>query len=75
VAASQLLDVRRSVDGGADLWSTSNRVQEAPVSCGLRGRRANGQRMRTRPVQGIDANLRLNRALWILAESMHQLKG
>jgi hypothetical protein len=61
VTASQLLDVRRSADGGADLWSTFNRVQEALVSGGLRGRSANGQRIRTRPVQGIDANLKLNR--------------
>lgn len=44
------------------------------MSGGLRGRSANGQRMRTRPVQGIDANLKLNRALWMLAESMRQLK-
>lgn len=69
------LEVRRSADGGADLWSTFNWVQEALVSGGLRGRSANGQRMRTRPVQGIDAKLKLNRALWMLAESMRQLKG
>jgi hypothetical protein len=64
VTASQLLEVRRSADGGADLWSTFNRVQEALVTGGLRGRRADGGPMRTRPVQGIDANLKLNRALW-----------
>jgi hypothetical protein len=75
VTASQLLEVRRSADGGADLWSTFNRVQEALVTGGLRGRRADGGPMRTRPVQGIDANLKLNRALWMLAESMRQLKG
>lgn len=75
VTAAQLLDVRRSADAGADLWSTFNRVQEALVAGGLRGRGANGQRMHTRPVHGIDANLRLYRALWMLAESMRQLKG
>jgi hypothetical protein len=31
--------------------------------------------MRTRPVLGIDANAKLNRALWMLAESMRELKG
>lgn len=75
VPVSQLLHVRRSSDAGSDLWSTFNRVQEALVGGGLHGRRADGRQMRTRPVQGIDANLKLNRALWMLAKSMRQLKG
>jgi hypothetical protein len=28
-----------------------------------------------RSVQGIDQNLRLNRALWLLADGLRQLKG
>jgi len=39
------------------------------------GHRRKGRRQRTRPVQGIDQNLRLNRALWMLAEGMRQLKS
>ena len=45
------------------------------VKGGLSGRSANGRHQRTRPVQGIDQNLRLNRALWLLAEGMRQLKA
>ena len=75
VGAMQLLVPRREADARADLWSTFNRVQEALVSGGLEGRSASGHRMRTRPVQGIDANLKLNRALWLLAEAMRQIKG
>jgi ParB/RepB/Spo0J family partition protein len=32
--------------------------------------RANGRRQQTRPVQGIDSDIRLNRALWLLADGM-----
>ena len=39
------------------------------------GRSANGRRQRTRPVQGIDQSVRLNRALWLLADGMRQLKA
>ncbi|MFM9755269.1 DUF932 domain-containing protein, partial [Streptomyces turgidiscabies] len=58
-----------------DLWAVFNRVQENLVKGGLNGRTANGRNQRTRPVQGIDQNLRLNRALWLLAEGMRQLKA
>ena len=41
------------------LWAVFNRVQENLVKGGLNGRTANGRNQRTRPVQGIDQNLRL----------------
>jgi hypothetical protein len=31
--------------------------------------------MRTRPVTGLDADVKLNRALWVLAEEMRKLKA
>ena len=43
-------------------------------SSGLSGRTANGGRQKTRPVLGIDQNIKLNRALWLLADGMRQLK-
>ncbi len=70
-----MLVPRRWDDRKSDLWSIFNRVQENLVKGGLTGRTANGRRQRTRPVQGIDQNLRLNRALWMLAEGMRQLKS
>ena len=36
---------------------------------------ANGRRQQTRPVQGIDSDVRLNRALWMLADGLRQLKA
>src|SRR3546814_20077482 len=65
---------RRFEERKADLWSTFNRVQENFIKGGLSGRAANGRQQRTRAVQGIDQNLKLNRALWMLAEGMQQLK-
>lgn len=75
VTESQLLLPRRWDDRKTDLWSVFNRVQENLVKGGLNGRATNGRRQRTRPVQGIDQNLRLNRALWMLADGLRQLKA
>ena len=55
-----------------DLWTVLNRVQENVMRGGQEGvRRAlNGSRRRTtvRPVNGIDFNVALNRALWTLSQ-------
>ena len=75
ITETQVLAPRRGDDVRSDLWSTFNRIQESLLNGGLLGRGATGRRMRTRPVQGIDQNLRLNRALWMLAEEMRQLKS
>ena len=75
ITESQILRPRRFDDNHTDLWSTFNRVQENLVKGGLTGSSANGRRQRTRPVQGIDQNVRLNRALWLLAEGLRKLKA
>jgi Domain of unknown function (DUF932) len=72
----QLLTARRHNDAGTDLWSTFNRVQENTVRGGIRYVDAeNHRRNRTREVKGISENVKLNRALWMLAEKMAQLKA
>ncbi|WP_446027539.1 DUF932 domain-containing protein [Lelliottia amnigena] len=75
VTEGQILLPRRPEDRRADLWSIFNCVQENLLKGGLPGHSANGHRQRTRPVQGIDQSVRLNRALWLLAEGMRQLKA
>ncbi|WP_254501416.1 MULTISPECIES: DUF932 domain-containing protein [Pseudomonas] len=75
ITESQILMPRRFDDRRPDLWSVFNRTQENLTKGGLRGRSANGRRQQTRPVQGIDQNIRLNRALWLLADGMRQLKA
>ena len=42
---------------------------------GLPARTTTGKRTRTREVQGIDQHLKLNRALWVLADEMRKLKA
>ena len=75
ITESQILMPRRFDDRRPDLWSVFNRTQENLTKGGLHGRSANGRRQSTRPVQGIDSDIRLNRALWLLADGMRQLKA
>jgi len=75
VTEDQLLTPRRVEDSGSDLWRTFNRLQEHVTQGGLPGRGRTGRRMQTRPVVGIDQNVKLNRALWVLAQEMRKLRG
>ena len=74
ITERDLLGARRFDDGKPDLWSVFNRVQENSLKGGLDARTASGRRARTRAVTGIDQGVKLNRALWMLAEGMRQLK-
>jgi len=74
VTENQILLPRRAEDCQANLWSVFNRTQENLTKGGLSGRTANGVCQKTRPVLGIDQNIKLNRALWLLADGMRQLK-
>jgi len=72
----RLLAARRPDDVGHDLWRTFNRVQENVIRGGLQGLNATGtRRVSSRAIRGIDGDIRLNTALWQLAESMAALKA
>jgi len=79
VTPAQVLRRRRTADVGADLWTTFNAVQENIIRGGLQGRRQGEDgriiRRTTRPINGIDQNVSVNRALWTLAEGMRELKA
>lgn len=75
VTENHLLGVRRFEDRRDDLWTVFNRVQENLTQGGLQGRSRNGRSMSTRPITGIDQNVKLNRALWMLADAMRQMKA
>lgn len=75
ITANQLLLPRRHADAGPSLWHTFNRVQENVIRGGVHGRAANGRRMSTREVTGIDSNVKLNKALWTLMEGMKAIKA
>jgi hypothetical protein len=75
VTEQQLLSPRRFEDRGSDLWRTFNRIQESITRGGLHGRNASGRATTTRAVTGIDQNIHLNRALWVLADELRRLRG
>lgn len=75
IAADQLLQPRRYEDRGSDLWSTFNRVQENMTKGGIVGRTQRGRTTRTRAVNGIDQNVKINRALWVLADELRRLRA
>ncbi|EFO28617.1 protein YfjQ [Roseibium sp. TrichSKD4] len=79
VKPDQLLVPRRRGDIGEDLWTSMNVVQENVLRGGIHtiSRDAHGRRRRgrTRAVKGIDQDIKLNKALWVLSEKMAELKG
>jgi hypothetical protein len=50
-------------------------VQEALLRGGQTGRNERGRRMTTRPVKAVDADLKINRRLWELAEAFSRNGG
>lgn len=74
VGVEKILWPRRTEDTGADLWTVYNRVQENLIQGRQRDyhqRRPDGHRHAlTRPVKGLDEGIRINKALWELAEAM-----
>lgn len=79
IKPEQLLVPRRYEDRADDLWTTFNVAQENVIRGGLRGftRDEDGRRRRvsTRAVNGIDQDVKLNKALWMLTAKMAELKG
>jgi hypothetical protein len=66
---------RRQLDAGGDLWRTFNRVQENVIKGGIRYiKKGEWKRHSTRKVTSIDRNVKLNQALWTLAEEMKKIK-
>ncbi len=79
IKPEQFLTARRQDDKADDLWTTWNRAQEATIRGGLRGvtrdERGQPRRSTTREVKGIDQDVKLNKALWLVGERMAELMG
>lgn len=70
---ADVLRPKRWVDQRDDsLWSTLNVVQENVIRGGIRQRNSMGRRLSTRAVTSVDRNIRLNRALWTLAQELQK---
>ena len=75
VTPEQIIQPRAWYDKETDLWTSFNIVQENLIKGGVRGRTAKGKRTTTRPVTGIDGDIKLNQALWKMAEEFARLKS
>lgn len=80
ITARHLLVPRRMSDVEDTLWNVFNRVQENAIRGGLSATRIDPvtnerRRVTTREVKGIDQDVKLNRALWKLTQTMAALKG
>lgn len=73
VTEDAILQPRRMADMDNSLWTVFNRVQESLTKGGLRGRNKEHKLVTTRAVNGLDANIKLNRALWVLGDEMAKL--
>ena len=74
ITVDRLLTARRREDQKNDLWTVYNRIQENFIKGGMRGYGKTGKRMSTRAINSVSEDIRLNKALWQLAEGMAQLK-
>jgi len=75
IVAHDLLQTRRYKDEGTNLWHTYNTVQENLIKGGVYAGRSktSGRRQRTRKVNSINEDIRLNKALWTLTDEMSKL--
>lgn len=78
ITIEQVLSPRRREDAAPTLWNTFNVLQENLVRGGLHYNQRDDRgrvvaHRQTRPVQGIDGNTALNRALWTLTSKMSEL--
>jgi len=75
----RLLFARREADQGNDLWRVFNRTQENLTKGGQTYTTVNNQlretHRHTRPVNSVEGDNALNRALWVLTTKMAELKA
>lgn len=74
ISPNALLQARRNEDKEPSLWKTFNRVQENLMKGGITGRSSNGRQTRTRAIQSVSEDVRLNRALWRLTDEFSKIK-
>lgn len=76
VENSDLLRVSREADRSLDLWTSFNVLQEKLLKGGVQVKNnETGRYQRAREVKGVSENVRLNKAIWTLAEEMRKLKA
>ncbi len=76
VEPEEVLRTRRYADReNTSLWNTYNVIQENVIKGGVRQRRSDGSRIRSKEVKSIDEDTKLNRMLWSMTAKMAELKA
>jgi len=72
----ELLTIHRYEDGDSSLWTIFNRIQEAIIRGGIKGKnRETGRNFTSKAINAIDANFSLNKELWSTVKTMANLKS
>ncbi len=76
VDPNELLKVHREEDNDSSLWTSFNRIQEAIIRGGVKGRNIEtGRNFTSKPINAIDTNFQLNKELWSTVKTMARLKS
>ena len=71
----ELLTVHRQEDADSSLWTTFNRIQEAIIRGGVKGKNMeSGRNFTSKAINAIDTNFSLNKELWSTVKTMARLK-
>ncbi|QGY18722.1 DUF945 domain-containing protein (plasmid) [Escherichia coli] len=75
VTPEQIITPRRREDKQNDLWTDKHGGGSNMIKGGLSGRSASGKNTRTRAITGIDGDIGINKALWVIAEQFRKWKS
>jgi hypothetical protein len=71
---ADFLRVHRYEDRPADLYTTTNVVQENMLQGGVSRRDSQGKRHSTRQIRGIDQNVKVNKLIWQFSQELLKFK-
>ena len=75
VDPEELLTIHRQEDADSSLWTTFNRIQEAIIRGGIKGKNMeSGRNFTSKAINAIDTNFSLNKELWSTVTTMARLK-
>lgn len=76
VEPDELLTIHRQEDADSSLWTTFNRIQEAIIRGGIKGKNMeSGRNFTSKAINAIDTNFSLNKELWSTVKTMARLKS
>lgn len=76
IDSNELLTVHRQEDADSSLWTTFNRIQEAIIRGGIKGKNMQtGRHFTSKAIQAIDANFSLNKELWSTVKMIANFKS